>query len=424
MGFAVGEGAAPVLPGVPAVVGQRDHRRTALRGLHLEEHRRYRRQDLQRDGADLILGGELLHLRRGEEAVARGDDQDLTVLLELGDVLGRIVVGPPLATGRAPHVEDAVGVVGDHRLGGEDPGVADGVVGLVVPRHRLDDLELLGMTLGQGDGRSARHRESDDRVVVGADAEVLLQVVRQLGGQEGLLLDRLVVTAGPAVPIGVERRRPADRHDQGGVGAAVIDLGGLHVGGPRRPVFTGAHAVEQIDALVAAVGRTDLDDDVLVLRLRPDLAVLHVVAGFVPRAAGTQHLGVPGERAGRIGRGEQRTRREQRQGEDGHHGHAGDDAAARAQRCGRHRTPDSCGTARKLCRGCSECRGRSGRCYKPATVRWGLDGGGSASGRVRRCSRAATSPRGTRRRRSRPTLGRCRSSCSPRMVRRGPPGRR
>ena len=105
-----------------------------------------------------------------------------------------------------------------------------------------------------------------------------------------------------------------------------------------------AHAVEQVDALIAAVGGSDLDGDELVLRLRPDLAVLHVVARRIPGAALTQHLGMSRHGRCRVAAGEQRSHAEQAQAQHHHGGQARDPTSdtapgRRGSGVGRHPPP-------------------------------------------------------------------------------------
>ena len=141
-------------------------------------------------------------------------------------------------------------------------------------------------------GGGAAHRQTGDRVVVAPHAEVVRQVVRQLAGQERLVLVLQQVAAqvdGP-LPVGVEGHLAADGHDQGDV---VLQEDALRLGvvGPRVPVVTRPQSVEQIETGVAAEARgLDLHLDVPVHRRGPHVAELDPGRDGIPLAARPQPM--------------------------------------------------------------------------------------------------------------------------------------
>ena len=105
-----------------------------------------------------------------------------------------------------------------------------------------------------------RHRDADDGVAVLRNALVGLQVRRQLLRQEGLPLVGVVLTVAlrRLVPVGVEARLAADRHDGRQPGAVVpLERRGFDV--PAVEVVLRTQAVEQIDRVRSAALELDLD---------------------------------------------------------------------------------------------------------------------------------------------------------------------
>src|SRR5699024_11071735 len=151
--------------------------------------------------------------------------------------------------------------------------------------HGLSELaRVLGRQVQCG---GATHGQTGDGVVVPGHTEVLLQIGRELSGEEGLPhVDHRVCGGhgGRVVPVRVEGTCATDRHHEGDVVRGVegsrvgVDQPGVGPGG-------GTHAVQQVQAGVATtLCGLDLHRDVATHGGGIDITALYPVTGAIPVA--------------------------------------------------------------------------------------------------------------------------------------------